>query len=349
MKILVIKRDKLGDLLLTTPLLAHLRASLPEAEIHLLANDYNAWVASGHPALDRTWIYPRTRIGRSVRVGAVLRQAGLTWQLRRARFDVAVVAQGEFSPRAVQRALWVRARRTIAYVPSGEPLRRAVDHPLDPPTSGHETSRILALGAPLGIAPPDRLLYPTFALPAASAAFARDWLADFGLSPQRYIVFGLGARRSRKQPSADQIARWTTEFKRTHGLDTVFMWTPGGSKNPLYPGDDDAAQAVLARKLPHLHPFRGPIQEALGLVWAARTSIFPDSGLMHFAAASPGGVLGLFAEPAVHVEEWAPLGPRAYYLAARETVAEFSDEQVYAALAPLLLPDSGAPPPAHGT
>jgi heptosyltransferase-3 len=336
MKILVIKRDKLGDLLLTTPLLAHLRASLPDAQIHLLANDYNAWVAAGHPALDRTWIYPRTRMGRGVRIGAVFRQFGLTWQLRRQRFDAAIVAQGEFSPRAVQRALWVGARQTIAYVPSGESLRGAVSTPLDPPASGHETARMLALAAPLGVPPPARLLYPAFALPQAAQAFARDWLAQAGLVPGRYIVFGLGARRSRKQPGADQIERWTTTLKRLHGLDTVFMWTPGASNNPLYPGDDEAAQAVLARKLAHLHPYRGPIQEALGLLWSARTSIFPDSGLMHFGAASPGGVLGLFAEPAGHVEEWAPFGPRVAYLAARDTVAEFSDEQVYAALAPLL-------------
>jgi heptosyltransferase III len=336
MKILVIKRDKLGDLLLTTPLFAHLRASLPEAQIHLLANDYNAWVASGHPALDRTWIYPRTRTGREVRIGAVFRQIGLMWKLRRLRFDAAIVAQGEYSPRAVQRALWVGARRTIAYVPSGAPQRRAVSDALDPPAGGHETNRMLGLAAPLGIAPPGRLLYPTFALPPASLAFARDWLADRGISPQRHIVFGLGARRPRKQPGPDQIERWTTMLKRAHGLDTVFMWTPGGSDNPLYPGDDEAAQAVLARKLPHIFPYRGPIQEALGLLWTARTSIFPDSGLMHFAAASPGGVLGLFAEPAEHVEEWAPCGPRVAYLAARETVAELGDEQVYAALARLL-------------
>lgn len=336
MKILVTKRDKLGDLLLTTPLFANLRASLPEARIHLLANDYNAWVASAHPALDRTWVYPRTRLGGGVRIGAVFGQIGVMWQLRRERFDVAIVAQGEYSPRAVQRALWVGARRTIAYVPSGVSLRRAVSNPLDPPAGGHETDRMLALAAPLGIALPSRVLYPTFALPPAAGAYARGWLARVGLAPQRYIVFGLGARRTRKQPDADQIERWTTMLKRTQGLDTVFMWTPGRSDNPLYPGDDEAAQAVLERKLPHVHPHRGPIQEALGLLWSARTSIFPDSGLMHFGAASPGGVLGLFAEPAGHVEEWAPRGPRVACLAARKTVAEFSDAQIYAALAPLL-------------
>ena len=42
MKIVILKRDKVGDMLLVTPMLEHLRASLPDAEIHMLANDYNA-------------------------------------------------------------------------------------------------------------------------------------------------------------------------------------------------------------------------------------------------------------------------------------------------------------------
>ena len=45
MRLLVVKRDKLGDLLLTRPVLDRARALAPDAEIHLLANDYNAWVA----------------------------------------------------------------------------------------------------------------------------------------------------------------------------------------------------------------------------------------------------------------------------------------------------------------
>jgi hypothetical protein len=58
---------------------------------------------------------------------------------------------------------------------------------------------------------------------------------------------------------------------------------------------------------------------------------------MHFAAASPGGVLGLFADPA-HAgaaARWAPLGPRARFVEAARAVAELADADVYAALAPL--------------
>lgn len=72
MKILVLKRDKIGDLLLTTPLFAQLKLALPGArvETHLLANDYNAWVAAGNPHLDRIWVYRRVRNRGRVSFGA---------------------------------------------------------------------------------------------------------------------------------------------------------------------------------------------------------------------------------------------------------------------------------------
>src|SRR4051812_8642810 len=72
MKILVIKRDKLGDMLLATPMLAHLRACLPDAEIHLLANDYNAWVVDGNSDIDHRWVYRRVRHAGRVSLFAVL-------------------------------------------------------------------------------------------------------------------------------------------------------------------------------------------------------------------------------------------------------------------------------------
>jgi ADP-heptose:LPS heptosyltransferase len=116
------------------------------------------------------------------------------------------------------------------------------------------------------------------------------------------------------------------------------MWTPGAATNAAYPGDDALAQAVLDRKLAHVHPFRGPIEPALGLIFNARTSIIPDSGLMHFAAASPGGVLGLFADPldSAPASRWAPLGSRARYLEAAKRVADVADDDVFRVLDPLL-------------
>ena len=333
---LIVKRDKLGDLLLTTPVLARLAAEVPNAEIHLLANDYNAWVVRGHRALARTWTYSRAREAGRLRLGAALSQVPLFWRLRRQRFDFAIVMGGDESHRGIRRAIASGAARVVAYARDAHRYGPRLTDPLPLP-AGHEVERMLALLAPLSVRPgvPEP---PAFAPPADALSFARDWLRARGLSEGAFVVLGVGARRQKKQPTAEQIVRWSTRLHERHGLPTVFLWTPGAAQDPRYPGDDALAESVVGRALPHLHPFRGPIREALGLIFAARTSIVPDSGLMHFAAASRGGVLGLFADPAdsAPASRWAPLGPRARHLEAAKCVAELDDDVVFEALAPLL-------------
>jgi ADP-heptose:LPS heptosyltransferase len=323
MKVLIVKRDKLGDLLLATPMLAHLKGSLPQAEVHLLANDYNAWVVEGNRHIDRLWVYSRVRHGGKVRIAAALQNLALHWQLRRERYDWVIVANGEYSRRAVRRALAVRGLRTVACGAGN------VSDPVPLAPDMHEMDRLLAMLAPLGIAAPASPPWPDYILSNPSKAFAERWLKERNIAG--FVVLGLGARRQKKQPTTEQVLRWSAHFKRAWDLDTVFVWTPGRSDDPRYPGDDAIAQPVLDARAPQIHPFRGSILAALGLIWRARTSIFPDSGLMHFAAASPGGVLGLFAESDVSPGpvNWAPRGPKALWLEAQKAVAELPDALVY--------------------
>ena len=340
MKVLVIKRDKIGDLLLTTPLLAQLKAGLPQVETHLLANDYNAWVAAGNPHVDRVWVYRRVRHAGRVSPGAAWQWLWQRLALKRERYDWVIVANGDESPRAIRRGLSLEGARTVARCADPAKYPRLTD-PLPPDIASHEVDRLLALLGPLGVAPPQGEIFPTYKIPKESSAFALHWLTGRGLAPGNYVVLGLGARRPKKQPSTAQVLAWSAHLKQRGGLDTVFMWTPGRSDDRLYPGDDDVAQPVLDAAsrghAPQIHPFRGPLSEALGLIWSARTSIFPDSGLMHFAAASPGGVLGLFAEADISPApaQWAPRGPKAEYLEADKSVSELAEALVRERLARL--------------
>src|SRR6185295_6813937 len=151
MKILIVKRDKLGDMLLTTPLIAHLRRSLQDAEISVLAAEYCGWVVREDPAVSRLWTYPRLRIGSILKPSQVLRYLASWRQIRAERFDVAIAAGGEYSPRAVRKALEVRAQRTIAYAPRNHRHGARLTDALEPPSGGHEIDRMLALAAPLGL------------------------------------------------------------------------------------------------------------------------------------------------------------------------------------------------------
>ena len=61
MKILIIRRDNIGDLACTTPAIAVLRQHFPEAEIGALVNSYNAEVLRGNPNVDHVFVYQKLK------------------------------------------------------------------------------------------------------------------------------------------------------------------------------------------------------------------------------------------------------------------------------------------------
>ncbi len=347
MKVVILKRDKVGDMLLVTPMLEHLRRTLPQAEIHMLANDYNAWVLEGNRNIDRLWVYPRVRHGASLRPWAVIEQLRQLWQLRRERFDFAIAAGGVVSPRAVQRILRLSATRTIAYTGHNKDNRatdaalfaRLTDAlPYD--SALHEVESNLRLLTPLGVAMPAVPPYPGYTLPEQWINDGRTWLDGQDLVPGKFIVIGLNARRLKRKPSADQILRWSQHFKQHLGLDSVLIWQPGAAADRVYPGDDAIVAPFISTLPAHLKPFRNPadVRAAMGVVWQAATSIFPDGGIAHLASVSPGGVLALFAETGVspHPDNWRPFAPKGAYLEAPKAVTELSDAAVFAKVAWLL-------------
>ncbi len=337
MKILILKRDKLGDLLLTTPTIQLIRQRYPDAEIHLLASEYSSWVVNDSRSIKKIWAYPRVRTGKKISVSAVLKQCLQILALRKERFDWAIAAGGEYSPRAVSRLKYIGARHTISFMPDGV-TDSQITHPVKIQTQGHEALRIAHLLGPLGIAiPPQVDALPSIEFQPSQAMLieAQQFLSQHHLQPGEYWLLGLGARRQKKQPTSTQIQTWSQAIYDQYGLKTVFMWTPGQSSDPLYPGDDDTAHEVLKIcSKDVVIPFRGPLKPAIGLIWGAKTCLFPDSGLMHFASASPGGVTGLFADitQSPNPYQWGPLGVRSSYLIADQSVSQLSDTDVLTAI-----------------
>src|SRR4051812_11138389 len=101
MRILIVKRDKLGDMLLTTPLIRGLARSIPGAQVSVLASDYCGWVVRDDPDVKRLWTYPRLRAASLLKPWDFLRHVRTFREVRAAKFDVAIGAGGEYSPRAV--------------------------------------------------------------------------------------------------------------------------------------------------------------------------------------------------------------------------------------------------------
>src|SRR6185436_4152936 len=60
-RILILRRDNIGDLVCTTPLIAALRARLPRAWLGALVTTYNAEVLARNPALDEVFVYEKLK------------------------------------------------------------------------------------------------------------------------------------------------------------------------------------------------------------------------------------------------------------------------------------------------
>ena len=154
-KILVVRRDNIGDLVCTTPLIAALRNALPDAHIAALVNSYNAEVLARNPDLDAVHVYTKLkhRAPGTSALGPLLARLALIRRLRRERFDVALLARSGFDRHGLNFVRLLGIPRVIGFAPAGEQPRGLTD-PLPVPDNAtmHEVESVWHLLAPLGIA-----------------------------------------------------------------------------------------------------------------------------------------------------------------------------------------------------
>lgn len=328
MKIIILKRDKLGDLLLTTPMLQILKQLYPKAKLSVIAPESSAWILKDAPFIDQLYSYPQPKFFNLGSIISIFLQIIIISKIRKEQYDIAIAAGGEYSPRAIKRLLWMKAKRTISFVPENKIVKGITDPITEPHTTKkgpHESQRMIELLNPI-IKSKQKLdmtkIY--FSPPQNWLEAAKLFLASHHLRNEQYIIFGLGSRREKKQASKEQIIETAIYAFKKHKLKTILVWTPGGKNNRNYPGDDDYAYDILKSAPKEIIPLRAPLDLTIGVIWLAKKSIFPDSGLMHFASASPGGVIGLFADTKVspNPQQWGPLGPKSNFIEAKKNIKE---------------------------
>jgi heptosyltransferase-3 len=274
-KLLVIRTDeRVGNQLLTTPLLRALKLGLPAAELHLLAPRQGKAIAPPH--VDRLWLWQKRDAFR-----APHRFVGLLRALRRERFDVVVEAGhwSAFPLTAVLVARLVGGRVTIGH-DRGESAR-FLSHPVPhDPANSSEVPAKLELLAPLGLAGRGLELETGLGLDPAPA---RELLATAGLAGRPYAVLNPGARLADRrwppEPYAE-VARGLT----SRGLSVLVVWGPG---------EEPIAREIAALSGATLAPATD-LALLAGIMRSARLVVTNNSGPMHLAAAVGAPTVGVF-------------------------------------------------------
>jgi heptosyltransferase III len=283
-RILIIRRDNIGDLACTTPLLEALRARLPSAWLGALVTTYNAEVLAGNPALDEVFVYEKMKHRTSGIFMHMKNRLGQMSQLRQRRLDCVLVPAP--APQSLKVARSLRPGQVIA-----APLRF--------PAGLHEVERTFGLGRTLGVTgtPGPMRIFP-------DAAKVLELNERIGAGP--FTAIHISARRPAQRWPLERYAALAAQLSKQGRV--MLLWAPGSNDNPGHPGDDEAAQHVLAMaKSPSVVGVATPdLKTLIAALSLADRVICPDGGAMHLAAALGKPVVALFGDSPV--ERWRPWG-----------------------------------------
>jgi ADP-heptose:LPS heptosyltransferase len=293
-KILIIRRDNIGDLVCTTPLIAALRQRFPEGWLGALVNSYNAPVLDGNPDLDEVFVYTKAKHrGRGESLPGILwRRLMMMMRLRQMRLDDVILAAPALQPRLIALARWLKPKRLIGF---GENGRLDVSLPLDK-EDRHEVEDVFRIAAIYGIEgpPPACKVAAPIAVPSA---------------PTLTIGVHISARKPSQRWSAERFAETIKAIASQGPIRFVLLWSPGTEDNPLHPGDDTKAREVMARVGASATVIPSPTQTLAELIAALAECdalICADGGAMHIGAGLGLPIVCLFGNSGA--ARWRPWG-----------------------------------------
>lgn len=334
--ILIIRRDNIGDLVLTTPLFAAIRRRYPDAYLALLVNSYNAPAVAGNPFVDDIFAYTKGKHAGGSVLRAHWERLRLIWRLRRRRFDYVILPNGGFAARALAFARLLRPRHIVGFVGNGGRDARidvAIEH-----ADGarlHESEDIFRLLAPLDIAPPIPGL-TVKADPALAASLAAGLAPAFAAAGGPVVALHLSARKEKQRWPVERFAELAHRLHAAHGARFLVFWSPGDENNPFHPGDDGKAATLLAALagLPVAPVRTEALAELIAGLSLADYAVLSDGGAMHLAAGLGKPLVCFFGNsPAAR---WHPWGvPYELLQKPSEDVADISVDETAAACARL--------------
>lgn len=336
LRILVIRRDNIGDLVCTTPLLHALRMHFPNAKICALVNSYNVAVLENNPDIDGVYAYPK---GKHRPPGMSLARAYwdrmlLLLHLRSLRFDYAILAGSPASvPRALKLARMIGPKHVVAFADSGDkqPIDRAISYNRDDDT--HEVEDVFRLAAPFGIdgVPPPLKICPD----PAAVAVARKKLSTG--HEKRLIGVHISARKPSQRWPSGHFSSLISELARDGKTAFLLFWSPGDEDNPHHPGDDRKAAEIMkgVAGLPVTAFPTTQLQELITGLSLCDAIICSDGGAMHLAAGLGKPILCFFGKS--NSAHWRPWGvPYVLLQTASKEVRDIGPEEAKAGFEELM-------------
>jgi heptosyltransferase III len=328
-RIILVRRDNIGDLVCVTPLLAALRLRFPNAHIAMYVNSYHRDVLDGNPDLDAVHVYTKRKHMKGGMNPFVYywHRARQIWAMRALHFDDIIVAEPAYSRRLARASRVLNPRRIIGFAASDGSGRyvdvRVPRGPDEEVASLHEVEDVFRLARVYGIEGPPP---PVKVCSSASVANRAAWGVH------------ISARKPSQRWPAERFAAVLRVLHAESGDRLRLFWAPGEAGDEKHPGDDQKSAAIraLVADLPVEFCPTPNLRNLIDGLAACDRVLCSDGGAMHLAAGLGKPIVCMFGRS--NPVRWRPWGvPYRLLQAPSQDVADIGVEQVLAACRDLVL------------
>lgn len=327
-RILVIRIDFLGDMLCTTGFLAALKQRWPGAELHVVANRYNAAALAGNPDVHavHTYVYSRQceRNDRPGRMRALFDRMRLVRRLRGLRFDLVVVPNGGMHRSSIRFARQLGVKDCRWHDADSEFDDRKPEHVATRPIC-HEALSGFRLVPELGRTDLDGLALSAH----PDRALQHTWHRLLGPRTRPRVGLFVSNKAAERRWPAD---RWGELARRLAPVADVIVF-----RDPAVPAAADAAGDAW-RDVNARHVAPSSVAELMAAASLLDAIVSADSAPVHLASALGVPVAALFEDRPEKYLRWHPLGVPHVILRAGATVDAIGVDALERAVLHLLAP-----------
>jgi len=296
-RILIVRTDRIGDVVLSTPIIKALREAYPNAYIAMMVSPYAKDIVEGNPYLDEVIIYDKEHNHKSW-MGSVK----FALRLKKKRFALALILHP--TNRAHLVTFFAGIPRRIGYDRKlGFLLTDRIRHTKQFGEK-HELEYNLALLTYLGIEPEDKNLF--MPIKTESERWIEDIFRQEGIKEQdKLLAIHPGASCPSKIWPNERFAEVSDKLIEKYGFKVLIISGPR---------DIILAQNVIKHMR---HPAinlagKTSVSQLASVLRRCRLFISNDSGPVHIAAAVGTPVISIFGrnQKGLSPTRWGPLGKK---------------------------------------
>lgn len=286
-KILFVRIDRIGDLVLSTPALKNIKRAYPDSRLVVLASPVNHSLLINNPNVDEVIVYDRH--------DSIFNRIRVVRRLRDYEFDLAIDPYGDYELETALIAYVSGAIHRIGYASHGREILFNLSAP-ELEKSPHFVDLTMDVLKPLSSQDVDRT--PEIFLTNVEKTWAEGWLREKGMGDRPVIGIHPGAYYETQKWPLESFAVVANQLREGYTLDLV-----------VFGGPDDASLVDGLRSMvsEDLAVFTEPDLRRFGaLLSCCGIFICNNSGPLHMAAALGTATIS-FMGPTIK-ERWMPLG-----------------------------------------